>query len=114
MSRDRRAQVPIARSMLVNARCLFARARRSGDDPPPGPVWKQRSVRQPGSEVEIRRAVKDRRKRYGLPDLTHSHWADRRSPRFRRRTFCFKMIADERAGALLGGRETFRDKVFIR
>jgi hypothetical protein len=37
---DRRAQVAIARRILVDACRYLARAQRTGDDPPPGSVWK--------------------------------------------------------------------------
>src|SRR5205823_11216254 len=72
-----------------------------------------RSVWKPGSEVETR-ADKDRRRRYRLPNSTHPNCAGRRSPCFRCRTSCLKLMADERPRARMGCRESFREKAFIR
>ncbi len=59
MASDRRAQVPIARGILADARRRLARAQRVGDDPPPGSVWKQR--RRPGSPgLKSNRAAREK------------------------------------------------------
>src|SRR5215217_6339773 len=100
--------------MLVAACRHLTRAQRTGDDPPPGSVWKQRSVCKPGSEVETRSAEKGRRrKRYRLPNATHLNRAGRRSPGFRCRSFRIEMMADERPGAGMGCRKSFCEKAFI-
>src|SRR5215212_534755 len=114
MASYRRAQVPIARGILVDASRHLARPQRTGNDPAPGSMWKQRSVRKPGSEVETRHVEKVRRQRYRLPNATHLNRAGRRSPGFRCRWFRLEMMADKRPRAGMGCRKSFCEKAFIR
>src|SRR5262245_19960926 len=99
MASHRRAQIQIARGTFVDDRRHVARAERTSYDATPGSVWKQRGVRKSSSEVVARRAEKERRYRYRLPNFTHPNCARCRAPRFRCQTFCLKLTADECPGA---------------